>query len=296
MFSILPLIGVTYISVIWTIPFILCKIFGINLYKVSAQETIPMILKNISKRSSLICEDEVRGFVWGFPYIGYVYEASSVNGSKPTIEIYLLTTEKYYKSITSKSNVENNDDSITVYYRSGNFFWLTYKSRSNNFPNYNPRDNQLEIISQIKNYYNSNNKAVCWIHGRPNSGKSTISILLAKEMKGSLCFTFNPTDPGDSIDLIYNAVCPMKENPLIIVFEECDKMIERIHYEKIERHKNIPIQVMDKTGFNTLFDWIDRGSYPNLIVLMTSNKSYNYIDEMDPSYLREGRVNMKFIL
>src|SRR5207253_2410237 len=98
---------------------------------------------------------------------------------------------------------------------------------------------------------------------------------------------------GDNIDLIYNTVCPSEDKPLIIVFEEADIMITAVHNNLIEKHKHISIQVSNKTTFDTFFDSIDRGIYPYLILVMTSNKSDGYINSMDKSYLREGRTNLR---
>jgi hypothetical protein len=45
-----------------------------------------------------------------------------------------------------------------------------------------------------------------------------------------------------------------------------------------------------------LFDRIDRGLYPNMIVLLTTNTDPALIDAMDKSYLRQGRINCRFEL
>ena len=76
--------------------------------------------------------------------------------------------------------------------------------------------------------------------GKPGTGKSMIPILLAKKLKASLCDTFNPTEPGDSLSRLYNTVCPTSDNPLIIVLEEYDiyikkTMEEKLIYEEISR-------------------------------------------------------------
>jgi Cdc6-like AAA superfamily ATPase len=89
---------------------------------------------------------------------------------------------------------------------------------------------------------------------------------------------------------------PTEEKPLILVLEEFDILINKIHHNLIQMHKHIPIQVKDKTSWNTLFDRIDRGLYPNLIVLLTSNVNPEYVDNLDKSYLRQGRVNNRYHL
>ena len=67
-------------------------------------------------------------------------------------------------------------------------------------------------------------------------------------------------------------------------------MIEKINHG-IDPHRSIPIQVRNKTTWNQLFDKISRGELQNIIVVLTSNKSLEEINKIDPAYLREGRVN-----
>lgn len=74
---------------------------------------------------------------------------------------------------------------------------------------------------------------------------------------------------------------------------------ERIIYYKVKkiiRHKNIPIQTYDKSGWNMLLDDINLGYYPNLIFILTSNIPPHTINNMDPSYLRNKRINLIFEL
>ena len=55
---------------------------------------------------------------------------------------------------------------------------------------------------------------------------------------------------------------------------------------------NIIILVRDKMTWNSFIDKIDYGLYPNLIVIFTSNQNKKYIDSLDKSYIREGRINI----
>ena len=43
-------------------------------------------------------------------------------------------------------------------------------------------------------------------------------------------------------------------------------------------------------------DKIDREYYQNIILIMTSNQKHIYFDALDFSYMRNGRVNLKFEL
>ena len=58
-------------------------------------------------------------------------------------------------------------------------------------------------------------------------------------------------------------------------------------------HKNIPIEVYNKTTWNNLFDDINLMLYPNLIVILTTNLTNTLIKEKyDLSYIRKGRVDI----
>ena len=152
------------------------------------------------------------------------------------------------------------------------------------------------LVKDIKNIYDDKNQAVVHLHGKPGSGKSAMGFLLAKQMNGTVCKTFNPTEPGFDIEQLYAHVNPTKQLPLILIFDEVDVILEKIHHNKIEIHKSIPIPVKDKQGWNSFMDDIAFKMYPYLILVMTSNKSADYVDQMDSSYLRLGRVDNKYKL
>jgi len=152
-------------------------------------------------------------------------------------------------SSDSDSSEDNSDEKykkkskIKFYERQGNFFWLTYNNRDINVEKYIARENQKKVISNLKKEYKKSSNVVSVIHGDPGSGKSMIPILLAKELNGYLCDSYNPTEPGDDIAIIYNTIMPTVEKPLILVLEEFDIIIHRIHNNLIQAHKHIPIQI-----------------------------------------------------
>jgi hypothetical protein len=271
--------------------------FGLQLYKIVAQQQVILALKKIPKRATIISEDNPRGWVWGWPYFGYILETTNSGhfGPSANTEFYLYTTKNFYNTITTHKpiNLSDKPQTISMWTRTGNYFGLHYSKRDLDVTKCEPRKNQEEPLETIIKHFSAKNHTVVYLHGDPGTGKSMIPLLLAKKMNGSYCIAHNPTNPGDSIDLLYNAVCPTTDNPLVIVFEEIDIMVDKIHTGRINMHKNIPTQIMDKIGFNTYLDLIDRGLYPSLILIMTSNKSPEYIDSLDGSYIREGRVDLR---
>jgi hypothetical protein len=130
------------------------------------------------------------------------------------------------------------------------------------------------------------------IHGPPNTGKTTIGLLLAEALNACYCNTFKPWTPNDYIASLYSRAEPSEEKPLIIALDEFDTALEKIHHGLVPENPKVPTPVRDKSGWNTFFDDIQRGMYPYLIILLTSNKIPQHINEMDPCYIRLGRVDL----
>ena len=82
---------------------------------------------------------------------------------------------------------------------------------------------------------------------------------------------------------------PTPKKPLILVLEEFDSIIDKLG--KIQPHKHIPIEVKNKTGWNGLLDELQMLLYPNMILFLISNKDPEYINSIDTSYIRKGRVD-----
>ena len=281
------------LSFIWSLPFLLITIFKWQLYHIKDKEKV-MLLSSKIKHSSIKKDNQKpSGIFVYYCYIGIFVEKENSS------EIYLLTSTKQYEELLKKKKDEKEEkkEEITLYERTGNFCWLEYSKRIFNVTKYNVRENQNLIINNIINLYNNKKFCTAFIYGLPGTGKSMIGILLAKAVKGSLVRTFNPSEPGDSIISLYNEVSPSEDNPLIIVFDEADIMIDKIHNNKIIQHQSIAIQIQDKTSWNRFFDDIDLGLYPNIILILTSNISIDDIGiKYEDSYLRGNRVNIKCIL
>jgi hypothetical protein len=83
---------------------------------------------------------------------------------------------------------------------------------------------------------------------------------------------------------------------LIVVLEEVDGIIMAIHNNTINipEHIPIPIQIKNKKDWNQFLDRFDRKIYQNVVVFLTSNQNISFFDNLDPSYMRIGRVNGRF--
>lgn len=267
-------------------------LFGFKIYKIK-DRSIHCLIYNKVLSSSFMTEDNEKpaGFFFARGYIGYIHNSGSHNG-KAIIEIYILAKPKTYAKLTTNnvSSSPNDTTGFKLYYRTGNYFWLDYSSRYVN-NKIKPTSKQDVIVKKISTLFEKsvNHSVSVYIYGESGSGKSTIPILVAIKLGACLCKTFNPTDPGDNLNNLYNKISPSQKAPLVIVFEEVDILIKEVH-DTIARHRNIPTLIYNKPTWNTFFDDL-KTMYPNLVLIMTSNKNPVLIDELDPSYLREGRVD-----
>ena len=280
------------LSFIWSLPFLLITLFKWQLYQIKEKEKVMLVSSKV-RHSSIKKDDEKPSGV----FVGYIYIGIFIDKEQSS-EILLLCSIEKFAELTAREKIDNQKEEeieeITLYERSGNFFWLIYSKRNFDVTNYIIREKQEPIIDSIIDYYNNKKFCTSLVYGQPGSGKSMISILIAKKLKGTLVRTFNPSEPGDSISSLYNQVSPTKNKPLIIVFDEVDIMMDKIYNNKIVQHKHIPIEIQDKSSWNRFFDDINLGLYPYVILVLTSNTFANNIEtKYDSSYIRDGRVHIK---
>ena len=236
------------------------------------------------------------GFFIGKQYYGYIEFKDGGRG----LYITLYTKEDTYKSlmeqeekkevieIKSKPLVKNK---INVFIRKGSYRNLYYPSMQLDLSHIHPIGQQQSIIDSIKSIYNKSGHASIFINGVAGAGKSTIGYLLAKQLNGSYCHTFNPTEPGDCLSSL---MVDMRkyDDPAIIVIEEVDVLIKLIN-KGLDKNSEIPIEIYNKTTWNNFMD--DLIIY-NIILIFTSNTSKQDIDKIDPSYLRQGRIDEYFYM
>ena len=193
-----------------------------------------------------------------------------------------------------KQTFPKQKEHLIVFGRQGAFTNLFYSRIRLNVQGLEPKPQQVNIVDAICTTYNRKKRGVFFLHGVSGAGKSTIGILLAMRLNGSFCHSFNPTDPGDTLHLMLRDTEPSEEQPTVIVLEEVNTLIRRAHDEKILAHKSITTLVHNKSTYNVFMD--DLILYKHVLIIMTSNESKETIDELDPCYLRPGRVDEYFAM
>jgi hypothetical protein len=287
-------------TIIWSLPFILSSIFGWSMIKISSTK-IKYIYPHVHLYS-IRDGDEYIGWIAGLWFIGYIIKT---NGERNEItELYIFMNINKSKHIFDGAiQTEVNNTHLSYWERSGNSYGYRYDNREISYSKLEPYENQKLIIFETIRIMNEKDSktSVILLSGPPGTGKSKIATFLAKELltqvndkldKVHYIDTFNPTTPGDDFGKIYRKISPTSNSPLIIVLEEIDIIINKIH-NNIPDHKYIPIQIQNKSGWNSWFDKLDNGFYPHVYIIMTTNKSINYFDELDKSYMRNNRVNLK---
>ena len=296
----------------WSFPFIIAPLFGLRFYIVSEQKMVKF-LKKLPNYSSLTRNDEPEGWIIGWPFAGYIYSSGYDDRTLYifTLRSFFVKKMKEIDSINQSQNqsqnqshdkIQNKNQIINIYERYGCFDGFSYSQRDFNIDYFEPRPNQKEIVDNIVSFYEKNANSVAILHGERGTGKSMIPLLIAKALSKNVdkeemvnfCDTFSPIDPGDQFSRLYNKISPTKNSPLVVLLEEFDVIVQQIHYNKIERHLKSPIMIHDKASWNQFFDRFDRKYYPWTILVLTSNVAPDIINSLDPSYIREGRINQIF--
>lgn len=202
---------------------------------------------------------------------------------------------------------EKEESKGRIYHREGGFGWFEYTQRDYHHRVLEPKASQKYIVEQICSHYKATEDlhrvgcSVSFIHGEPGTGKSMIGEFLVQELlkvhkEVHFVDCFNPVDAGDPFAKMYTGIGPTKDSPLVVLLDEVDIIIENIHYQRILPHKAHVREIYDKVTWNKFFDNFDRLRFPFVYLVMTSNRTERFINELDASYIRNGRVGLKVAL
>jgi len=303
-------------TILLQIPIILLKAAGYSTFRVrNDRDTVKGLLKLLNEEtysSSSIYEygkEFPSGMFIGWKCFGYYSDSSrdSENGT----EIVIFTSAKNFQDIIKRSvapcesivldhstpaEVKSRPHPIKIWNRYGTYTHLYYSDFKVDLASIYPMGDQGPIMSDIIEKYNKSKRLVSFVYGVTGAGKSTLGLLIAKELNGAYCHDFNPTDPGDSFKTLMRDTRSDTEvsGPLVIVMEEIDNTIKMIHEGSVPRHPKAITSIHNKATFNSLLD--DMIFHRNMIIILTSNKTKEEIDALDTSYLREGRVNAYYTM
>ena len=288
-----------YMNPFYAILFIL-RFFNVNYYVIQGdKETISRIIRKLMPyiKTAYIKQINGRemntGYFWGRRAIGNIEL-----GNEDFVSV--ITTPEFYAQITCPDEcsaqvtlapTRKPSEKINVYTRRGTYKNFYYLRVCLDLGHISPLGQQNDILTKITEVYSKLGRATFFIHGDSCTGKSTIGYLLAKQMCGNYCHTFNPCDPGDNLISLLTEVT-RDEQPIILVIEEVDGLLQAIHDKTHKPNQEVPSLVYNKSSWCTFLD--DMTFYRGLILILTSNTSKEKIDELDVAYLRPGRIHANY--
>lgn len=290
-------------AVPWVAIFMLTQLFGVRLYTLNDKETCQRVQRRLVRSSHVA--DGGRGY--GISVGRWYYASVSIDrgDSGDHYSVWMIATAASYMrltaddppslstasaSATSAATTVTASQQLTVLERIGTYYNIWWRRRKIVCP-VPPRPDQTAVIDHIVEHQKQCGHTVALLYGPPGTGKSMIGVLLTARLSGTYCNTLRPWQPGDTMASLYEEAEPTAEKPLVVVFDEVDSALVAIH-AGVPPHKAIPISIADKPGWNRFLDEIGRGMYPHLILILTTNRSPEFIRELDPSYIRPGRVDL----
>jgi hypothetical protein len=284
-------------AVPWVAVFMLTQLFGVRLYTLRDKETCQRVQRRLVRSSHVADGGRGYGISVGRWYYASVSVTRCEEGDR--YEVWMIASAASFEALTAEevavvAPVEGGSEppptaSLAVIERTGSYYNVWWRKRRITMPT-EPRADQLAVIDHIVAHQKRVGHTVALLHGPPGTGKSMIGVLLASRLGGTYCNTLRPWQPGDTLAGLYEEAEPTAEKPLVVVFDEVDSALVAIH-AGVPPHKALPILTGDKPGWNRFLDEIGRGMYPHLVLLLTTNRSPEFIRGLDPSYIREGRVN-----
>ena len=288
----------------WVMVFLVTQLFGVRLYVVKDKEVCLRVQKRLTNSSHVA--DGGKGY--GFSVGRWYFACVSIQRTEyaDNYDIWMIATTASFEALTREivvalplqagSSTEGEEEgaegaAMTVFERVGTFTHVWFKKRSITLPEVVPRPDQEVVLEAICEHQKKRRHTVVFLHGPPGSGKSMIGVMLARRLGAGYCNTLKPWQPGDTLADLYAEAEPSAEKPLVVAFDEFDGPLTAIHVG-IPPHKAVPISVGNKAGWNKLLDEIDRGMFPFLVLVLTSNRDPAFIRALDPSYIREGRVDL----
>jgi hypothetical protein len=302
---VLATLASSLVAVPWTLIFLCTR--RVRLYYLTNRCECSRIQRRISSWSSHLTDgNKSYGYAIGQWYGLHL----SFDERRENYCVYMIATPETYERLTKDpseqlveaagrghnsfgTNIDTVINSVDIYERTGTYAnpWFRKRVRK---ANDTPTAEQQYILESILKYFNERKTATVLLHGPPGTGKSMLGLLLAANFSSSFCNTLRPWQPGDSIGSLYSEIEPTAAKPLVVVFDEIDSALVKIHTNTIKSHDVIPISVQNKQGWNHMLDEIQRFMFPYLIVILTTNVKPE--DICDQSFIRPGRINLIFEL
>ncbi len=243
-------------------------------------------------------EQEPYGFCvsWKSKFVAWVSQSSQQargGNKKVTSVIFLGKLPEDIKKDEPTTKEGEEEEVIELYLARAYYNELPQLIRLP-FGGFEPKKAQLEIMKKLKDIYDDSKFNICraLIHGPPGSGKSFIGKLLAKELGTKLCFDVCLDEPGNPLMTLWRTANPKKKRPLVIQIDEFDVFIRKVDGGQLKNdHKWLRRMIYDGQTYNTFMsEYLN--CLPNVIYLFTMNSRPEDINALNPSYIREHRMDL----
>lgn len=224
---------------------------------------------------------------------GYISSTHTKDSSSTVLHI--VCTHRKFNKISKLKVVPNASvkRGINVLIRLGPVWYIRYETIYRDCSGLWANANQEEIISEILTCVELQKRCTIILSGKPGVGKSCMGALIALNLNGTFCDTFDPTFPNDYFIRLYNKIGPTKEKPLVVSLDEFDQIIDKCHNNSIFRHKHVPSEITDMASWNKFFDHFDWGLYPHVIFILTTNLNKSQIEKRyGEACIRKGRIDL----
>ena len=257
-------------------------------------------IKNSYIFSSSIHGDDIPiGIVFGKWYMAFITSEKIPKHTGETIgyTINFWTSKKGHIIAVNNKFVKIQEKNILEVWRHTSIYQdSAYELSTIKFID-RPCEQQQQVVDSMKRMIATSilngygNRLITIIAGPNGTGKSQIAKQFAKAMNATVCDDYNPSRQGENFITLIKNVKPSKETPLVILIEEFDKIITKIHEPAKDKFTGLIQSMTDKPSYNMFMDRLSE--YDNVFLVITMNSSFKQIDDMDISYTRYGRVDLK---
>jgi hypothetical protein len=138
------------------------------------------------------------------------------------------------------------------------------------------------VVRYMKGLFCNGDGNVFILCGSKGTGKSS-SLRILAGMLGAHLYRMNPCTPYESINGVLDYV--YESSSVVLGIEEFDVTLDK--FGTIDTSDG-PVQVSDKQSWNQMLD--DVANIPNVVLVLTTNRTPEELAEYDESLLRPGRV------
>jgi len=238
-----------------------------------------------------------QGFYFNKLFVAYIEGTTTENVSATIVCSHAVYTFLMAPPEAKKLEIvkcEKISSSIDVFIQKGTFKNLYYARIKLPLDHLTPLPQQRTVIDGILKVYQDLSRATIFLHGVTGAGKSSVGYLVAKELQGKYCHSFNPCEPGNQLCTLLCDADTDASSPLVVVIEEVDGLIRKLAKGEVAANTEVPTQVYNKSTWASFLD--DMFLYKNVVLILTSNSSKMELDDIDAAYLRPGRVHASFCM